>query len=94
MGLLFFVCGSWFFWSWRYIFIVVFLFVDRLLEKGIVLFYYFWFVGIVCYFFFGWKLLVWMVVIEFMFGMLLGFVFVFSYNGMEVYNLFKEFVSV
>lgn len=93
MGLLFFARGSWLFWSWRYTSTAVLSPVDRLLEKGTVLFHYFWFVGTACYLLPGWKPLVWMAVTELMSGMLLGFVFVLSHNGMEVYNSSKEFVS-
>jgi fatty acid desaturase len=93
MGLLFFARGSWLFWSWRYTSTAALSPVDRLLEKGTVLFHYFWFVGTACYLLPGWKPLVWMAVTELMSGMLLGFVFVLSHNGMEVYNTSKEFVS-
>ncbi|XP_024379482.1 acyl-lipid (9-3)-desaturase-like [Physcomitrium patens] len=92
-ALLFFARGSWLFWSWRYTSTAKLAPAVWLLEKGTILFHYFWFIGVGWYLLPGWKPLVWMVVTELMCGMLLGFVFVLSHNGMEVYNKSKEFVN-
>lgn len=90
--LLMFARGSWLFWSAVFTFKPTLTLGEKFLERGTMLLHYIWFTCAAFYLLPGWKAIVWMAVSELVSGMLLGFVFVLSHNGMEVYNRSKDFV--
>lgn len=91
--LLMFARGSWLLWSALFTFKPSLSVSRKWLEWGTMLVHYVWFIGIAFYLLPGWKPVAWMAVSELMSGFLLGYVFVLSHNGMEVYNTSKDFVN-
>jgi len=88
-----FARGSGLLWSAVFTFKPTLTLGTRSLEWGTMLVHYIWFIGAAFYLLPGWKSVTWMAVSELMSGFLLGYVFVLSHNGMEVYNTSKEFVN-
>jgi fatty acid desaturase len=91
--LLMFARGSWLFWSALFTFRPTLSVRRRLLEWGTMAVHYVWFIGGAFYLLPGRKAVTWMAVSELVSGFLLGYVFVLSHNGMEVYNTSKDFVN-
>ncbi|KAG0573811.1 hypothetical protein KC19_VG211200 [Ceratodon purpureus] len=91
--LLTFARASWLFWSAAFTLRPELTLGEKLLERGTMALHYIWFNSVAFYLLPGWKPVVWMVVSELMSGFLLGYVFVLSHNGMEVYNTSKDFVN-
>lgn len=91
--LLMFARGSWLFWSALFTFRPTLSLGVRLLEWATILMHYAWFIGSAFYLLPAGKALAWMGVTELVAGFLLGYVFVLSHNGMEVYNESKDFVN-
>lgn len=91
--LLMFARGSWLLWSALFTFRPTLSLGVRLLERATILMHYAWFIGSAFYLLPAGKALAWMGVTELVAGFLLGYVFVLSHNGMEVYNESKDFVN-
>lgn len=91
--LLTFARASWLFWSAAFTLKPTMTLGEKFLERGTMLLHYIWFSSVAFYLLPGSKPIVWMVGSELMSGFLLGYVFVLSHNGMEVYNTSKDFVN-